>query len=300
MATRRSIRIVGAGVVLGLALAMAACGAPGRPGGGPPTPTAGSSATPEPTSTPSSAPTTPVPAYGPVWPLEPRSLSATIPSAAPALKAIRTGRHDTFDRVVFDFTGRAGSVRVRYVPVVRADPSDFTVPLRGDAFLEVTVQGAYARWLGQKPSYAGPDSVTPDYPTLKQVTVSGDFENVLSFGIGVDRTAGFTVARLTSPDRLVIDVAHAPAWQMWPDDSMAQARQVQEAFDAGHVPWRDSVVRYYAKQVYGWPDAVVNRIAGTDEYWVSAAGSTDRIRVHQVWPFAATHAHSIGEIADVR
>ena len=50
--------------------------------------------------------------------------------------------------------------------------------------------------------------MTPGYPALKQVKLSGDFENVLSFGVGVSRTAGFQVMRLQSPDRLLIDVAH--------------------------------------------------------------------------------------------
>lgn len=63
---------------------------------------------------------------------------------AAALQAIRTGRHDTYDRLVFDFTGKVGKVTVRYVPVVRADPSDLSVPLPSNAYLEVTIQHAHA------------------------------------------------------------------------------------------------------------------------------------------------------------
>lgn len=294
-------RVVSVAVMLGLALAGAACGKPAQQPGATPTPptSASGSTTPAPsTSAPTTAP--PGTVYGPVWPLEPRNLSAAYPSTAPVLKAIRTGRHDTYDRLVFDFSGKFGPVRVRYVPIVHADPSDFTVPLQGNAFLEVTVQSAYARWGGQTPSYGGPNSVTPGYPTLKQVTLSGDFENVLSFGVGLDRTAGFTVTRMTGPDRLVIDAAHVPAWRMWPDESRAQAEAMQKAFDAGKMPWRNSVVAYYAKMVYGWNNAVISRISGTDEYWVSAQGSTERIRVRQVWPFTGSHPTSIAEIADVR
>ncbi|NUT18863.1 MAG: hypothetical protein HOV77_06735 [Hamadaea sp.] len=229
-----------------------------------------------------------------------RTLTASTPTKAPALTAVRTGRHETYDRVVFDFTGHFGSVRVAYVPVVHADPSDATVPLTGNAFLQVTVHDAYARWGGQSPHFSGPDSATPAYATLKQITISGDYENVLSFGVGLDRVAGFTVTRLASPDRLVIDVAHQPLWRMWPDTSLAQAKAVQSAFDEGHMPWRSSVVAAYARQVYGWTDPLITRITGTNEYWVSAKNSPDRIRVRQVWPFLATHEVSIAEIADVR
>jgi hypothetical protein len=47
----------------------------------------------------------------------------------------------------------------------------------------------------------------------------------------------------------------------WPDDSLAQARQIQAAFDDGHMPWRSSVVAAFASTVYGWNDATVSRIA---------------------------------------
>jgi hypothetical protein len=103
-----------------------------------------------------------------------------------------------------------------------------------------------------------------------------------------------------APDRLVIDIAHRPRWRMWPDAGPAQAQAAQAAFDQGKAQWRTSVVAAYAKAVYGWTDAVVSRISGTNEYWVSARGSSDRIRVRQVWPFAASHRRSIAEIADVR
>jgi hypothetical protein len=223
-------------------------------------------------------------------------------SGAAALTGIRTGRHETFERLVFDFNRAFGTARVRYVPAVHADPSDLLVALQGNAFLEVTVHDAYARWGGGDggPTYPGPDSVLVGYPTLRQVAISGDFEAVLSFGIGLDRTAGFRVMRLYTPDRLVIDVADRPAWRMWPDTSMAQAQVAQRQFENGELPWRGSVVAYYARMVYGWTEPVVVRVPGTDEYLVSDSGSTERIRVRQVWPFRDTRPSSVAEIANVR
>jgi hypothetical protein len=216
METTHRTRLISTVAVLSLALTGAACASKASPSGTAPqsTATASQPGTPAPSASPDTPPLSttrsqpPAAPNGPVWPVTPRTLRAVYPAKAPALTAIRTGRHATYDRLVFDFSGAFGQAHVRYVSVVRADPSDRTVPLRGNAFLEVTIHGAYAQWGDQQPAYTGPTTVTPAYPTLKQVKLSGDFENVLSFGVGVSRTAGFQVMRLQSPDRLVIDVAH--------------------------------------------------------------------------------------------
>jgi hypothetical protein len=50
--------------------------------------------------------------------------------------------------------------------------------------------------------------VTPRCPNLRQVKGAGDFEGVVSFGLGLRHKAGFRVFRLTGPTRIVIDVAH--------------------------------------------------------------------------------------------
>jgi hypothetical protein len=222
------------------------------------------------------------------------------------LKAIRTGRHGSYERLVLEFTAPYGMAKVRYVPVVRADPSYKIVPLQGRSFLEVVVHGAVAQWQASPITpYSGPSTVTPGYPTIKQVSISGDFEAVLSFGIGLSRTAGFRVARLSSPDRLVVDVAETPAWRMWPEDSLAAARDTQAAFDQGHQPWRgspQSVAEVYGIAVYGWRSPVVTLVPGTtaDTYRVAQKGSPDYVTVRGVRPFAATSKNSIAEIADTR
>jgi len=220
------------------------------------------------------------------------------------LKAIRTGRHGSYDRLTLQFTSSFGEASVRYVPVVRADPSDKVVPLKGRSFLQIVVHGAVARWSATPITpYAGPSTVTPGYPTLKQVSISGDFEAVLSFGIGLDRTAGFQVTRLRSPDRLVVDVAERPAWRMWPDNSLAAARTMQASFDQGHMPWRGTgkdVARAYALAVYGWDNPVVTPVSGTNGYRLSHRGSPDSVTVRAVPAFPTTSRNSIVEIAGTR
>jgi hypothetical protein len=150
-------------------------------------------------------------------------------------------------------------------------------------------------------AYAGPSLVTPGYPTLQQVSISGDF--VLRFGIGLERTAGFQVTRQRSPDRLVVDIAESPAWRMWPDDSLAMARAIQLSFDQGHLTWRGSgtgVAWSYASVVYGWNNPVVTRVPGTDTYRLTHQGSPDSVTVRAVTEFPTTTRSSIVEIADTR
>jgi hypothetical protein len=53
--------------------------------------------------------------------------------------------------------------------------------------------------------YTGPERITPDLPLLKEVVIAGNFEAVLSFGVGLAGPARVEVRELSSPARLVID-----------------------------------------------------------------------------------------------
>jgi hypothetical protein len=245
-------------------------------------------------------------AAGPVWPIEPRTIPAVAGRGQSVLKEIRTGRHGTYERLVLEFTGQYGAAKVRYVPVVRADASDRVVPLQGRSFLQIVIQGAVARYAATPITpYAGPSTLTPAYPTLRQVSISGDFEAVLSIGVGLSRTAGFRVQRLTAPDRLVLDVAEPPTWRMWPEDSLAQASQEQAAVDQGHQPWRGSpeeVAKVYALAVYGWlsGDLNITPVPDTPDYTfrLAAKWSSDYVTVRAVPVF--DRANSIVAITDTR
>jgi hypothetical protein len=246
----------------------------------------------------------PAVAPGEVWPIEPVTLPANVRHATgqPVLTAIRTGRHHSYERLVLDFSSGFGDASVGYAGIIRQDPSNRVVPLSGHAYLYVVVRGAVATWnaVPHRP-YPGPFTVTPNYPTLKQVSVAGDFEAVLSFGIGLDRVAGFKVSRLTGHDRLVIDIAERPQWRMWPEHSLAQALDRQSAVDQGHQPWRTSpieVARTYAISVYGWTEPVVTPVRGTNTYRIDNHGLS--ITVHTAAPFSATSANSISLIAETR
>jgi hypothetical protein len=133
-----------------------------------------------------------------------------VPEDMPMLVAIRTGSHDGYDRVVLEFRNDLPSWRVGYVDEVTSE-SGATVPLAGAASLFVQVDPAWGHDQNTPPheaTYTGPRSLTPGYPTLRQVRWVDEFEGHLTFGIGLKRQVGFRVVDLRGPSRLAIDVAH--------------------------------------------------------------------------------------------
>ena len=227
------------------------------------TPTAPSTSRPvtaaTPTTTPAPPQPSPRPPDPPAWSRSPRVTPQTDPAAQ--LTGIRTGQHATFDRVVLQFRGRVPGYDVRYVPAVTQDPSDQPIPLQGRAFIRVVLRHASTSpgpGGDPVPSFVG--TITPGLQSLKQVKAAGDFEHYLSFGLGLDHRVGFRVFTLTDPSRVVIDVAHSPAPSppfpgIWDTRTWQQARELQQAVDDGHQPWRTSPtdsVMPYAIDVLGW------------------------------------------------
>ena len=129
------------------------------------------------------------------------------PVGSPTLTGLRVGRHASFDRVVFQLDGPIPSYySVRYVPVVRLDGSGAPLRLRGSAFLEVVVR-APTHDEDYQPVLS-PTRLRPDFPALREVDAPGSFEGQTTAGIGVTHRVGFRVLELTSPTRIVIDLAH--------------------------------------------------------------------------------------------
>jgi hypothetical protein len=129
------------------------------------------------------------------------------PVGSPKLVGLRAGRHPGFDRVVFQLDGPIPSYySVRYVPVVRLDGSGEPLRLRGNAFLEVVVR-APTHDEDYRPVLT-PTRLRLDLPALREVSAPGSFEGQTTAGIGVTRKVGFRVFELTSPTRIVIDLAH--------------------------------------------------------------------------------------------
>ena len=125
---------------------------------------------------------------------------------APTLVDVRAGRHPGFDRVVFEFSGTVPEHRIEYVDQLVQDGSGDPVPVAGAANLQVVFQGANAHDDGGAPTVSQ-RRVSPGLPAVKEVAQVGDFEAVVSYGIGVDRRRPIAVSTLSGPSRLVVDVS---------------------------------------------------------------------------------------------
>jgi hypothetical protein len=138
-----------------------------------------------------------------------------VPDDGPAgvLAAIRTQQFADHDRVVFQFHGRqAPSVTLAYADQITKDPSDQPLPLLGTRFIRVVFHGARldTAALENDPTkvvgYRGPTTLTPRYQTLQQLSVAGDFEAVLSFGLGLSETAELRTSMPDGQGSVIIDL----------------------------------------------------------------------------------------------
>ncbi len=115
--------------------------------------------------------------------------------------------HPTFDRLVVRLRFARPGYRVQYVPQVIHDGSGNVVQLRGTRRLRVILRPARAH-TQDTGSPLVPRVVNADCPQLLQLKSAGDFEGVVSYGIGVRQRRPFRVFRLTGPTRIVIDIKH--------------------------------------------------------------------------------------------
>ena len=138
------------------------------------------------------------------------------PGVTAELMDVRTGRHDGYERVVFEFsTDFAPGYTVGYVEgPITADPSDLPVSVSGDSYLSVRMSSAAGFETSGNTfheTYTGATSIPLAYPAIQSVVETGDFEGVLNWVIGVRTHPAFKVTTLSNPTRIVVDVASAGA-----------------------------------------------------------------------------------------
>lgn len=127
-------------------------------------------------------------------------------AVTPKLVDIRAANHVTYDRLVFEFQGPVPrDYDVRFVSQVLADGSGLTVPTVGDALLQVRFFPATGHDDSGASTY-GAARRTFALPNLIQVNAAGDYEAVLTFGVGLAQATAFRTFQLTAPSRLVIDI----------------------------------------------------------------------------------------------
>ena len=167
--------------------------------------------------------------------------SPVCPQAGSYLTAIRIGEQAGYDRVVFQFSGRAPAYEVGRVRTVYTDPKGTPVALAGQSFARVVFRASAVCPQPLGKTYTGPSTLTPFDPELLVVGAAGDFEGYLSFGIGLAAGGSYHAYPMTNPDRVVIDFSHVTMGTfpgIWPVTSWQQYWQLQYAWNNGHQPWQ--------------------------------------------------------------
>jgi hypothetical protein len=157
----------------------------------------------------SSASAAPAPYCGITWGSQLKTATSTL--VLPELTNIRAGRHNCYDRLVFDVRdGSASGYWVRYVPVMTQPGNGQVVSLRGGAKLSVTAHVPAYNDTGQTtyhPANRAELVNVTGYRTFRQVAWAGSYEGESTVGLGTRARLPFRVFIL--PGRLVVDVAHA-------------------------------------------------------------------------------------------
>jgi hypothetical protein len=146
----------------------------------------------------------------------PVSAAATANGTA-LLERVALGRHEGFDRVVFQFRGDGvPGYRVEYAnPPFVEDGSGNPVSVDGNAFVVVRMEPASGFDLDTGEGvlvYKGPkrlQGAAAGTAAVKELVRTGDFEAVLTWTIGLDAKVPFLVTTASSPARLIVDFRHS-------------------------------------------------------------------------------------------
>ncbi len=132
------------------------------------------------------------------------------PSAPPVmiLRAVRTAAHAGYDRVVFEFgEGPLPGYHVSYVDDVYACGSGDAVNVAGASRLTVRLQPARAHDDSGNVTVADRRR-RPALPTLRELTITCDFEALVEWALGLTGQTPYRVIELEAPPRLVLDIQH--------------------------------------------------------------------------------------------
>jgi hypothetical protein len=117
--------------------------------------------------------------------------------------SVRFAHHDGYDRLVFGFATTNSMPEYQLTPQSSAtftqDASGRPVALQGSAGIRAALRNSDI-------VDGAPADQKPGLPELREVANTGNFERVVSYGIGLTDAACFRVIELTSPTRLVIDI----------------------------------------------------------------------------------------------
>lgn len=124
---------------------------------------------------------------------------------------IRIGRHDGFDRVVFEVGGEGTpGWDVRYVDAASSQGSGEPVEVAGSAVLQVTLTGMGYPYDTGVDEWSSSGPVTGEgTQTVTEVAWDATFEGTSVAFVGTSAEAPFRVYLLEGPTRVVVEVADA-------------------------------------------------------------------------------------------
>ena len=137
-------------------------------------------------------------------------VGTTTAKATALLDRVAVGRHEGYDRVVFQFRGEGHpAFRVQYEdPPLKEDGSGNVVDIAGAAFVVVRMEPASGFDLNTGEGelvYKGPKRIEGAGSVVQEVVRTGDFEGVLTWAVGLEEKVDFRVTTAASPSRLIVD-----------------------------------------------------------------------------------------------
>lgn len=123
------------------------------------------------------------------------------------LRSVRSGRHEGYDRIVFEFEDHLPEYTIRYMQDPTACGSGHRVDAGAAAALEVDLRPAAAHDDQGQPTITERVS-SPGLPALRTARITCDFEAIVTWVLGLDRRTPIRALELGSPPRLVVDIPH--------------------------------------------------------------------------------------------
>ena len=120
---------------------------------------------------------------------------------------VRAAAHDGYDRLVLEFEGDVvPGYTIEYItPPAFTCGAGFPVTTAGSATLQIQLPGTYV--YDADGGLTVPAQLFPNLPTIKEVTEICGFEAMAIWLVGVSERQPFRVFELSSPARLIIDIA---------------------------------------------------------------------------------------------
>jgi hypothetical protein len=127
--------------------------------------------------------------------------------ATTTLVAVRAAHHPEttpkYDRVVFEFSGPIPLLEIEHVNQLLGYGSGLPIPVGGRAIIRVRFSPAQAH--NDQGNPTAPNRVACNLSNVREVVSAGDFEGVVTYGIGLSHKAEMRILTLANASRLVID-----------------------------------------------------------------------------------------------